>query len=532
MDKKERSKRLIRLFAKKDLEEIDRREINDMMGPDFDAEFFIHFFNKFFSASLLVHHLAGMQKIPIALEPYYSTLLTYSKNDRITCEVRYMQLKKLMSTLQENGIKAVIMKGFCYNYYIYSDIPYFRKAGDFDILVDTPDLVLCHRILQKNGFITTVSEDRLVEIIGEPHHHLRPYTNTKQNNTIEIHKLTYYPGYLNLREIYNNAVNIDGLFLVSQEDLCLISAHHLYSHLPCNIRNLKYNFPRMIMDFVEAYHSIQDTGTIANRIQAIGNQLIFDEMIQMTNRYYQGEKFSTKEQFRINSASYDLFDLFFAMPPVSDDNHVITQDIEHGISSRYYEISDYDVKKVGMVPIWPTPYYVKFGEIKDHIGIQYNIKLQKGSIRLDIWSQDLGHISNVKDGFNDIFTYFILKIAGEYDAQPQILYIQPNKVSLKSIFYFSEGADTDCKPFIESKSNGKLSEGGGQYHYIATIDFENIRDRDVIQMQGRLYFDLLCFYHEAGAYYNSVLIGDYNGYRDVVFSRPRVGYKRAIMEQN
>lgn len=127
--------------------------------------------------------------------------LSYRKTG-IRNTLRYEELKKVLRSFEEAGIRTLILKGAALAQEVWGNVA-LRDMADIDLLVREEDLEKADTVLIESGY-GYYEGYRAKEWYEENHHHLAPYNNPAKSMVIEVHR---------------NIVKPNGLFRINADEL-------------------------------------------------------------------------------------------------------------------------------------------------------------------------------------------------------------------------------------------------------------------------------------------------------------------------
>lgn len=534
-------KKLFLIFSKTSLAKGEKTFILDLLQNQYDFKKFISLFLSDFSASLLIMHFNNIKecenkKNTKNLQDILTYLDKMYEKEKSLLYPLYDESKKVLEYLHNSGLKVVVMKGKSYDLFVYHNSSYERITWDLDIIVSQQDIRLAHKLLVDYGFSNPMTDDTLIEYIAEPHHHLRIYRKELSKNStccIEIHKDTIFPGELSLKALYNDSTEIDKINYINNLDLCILSAHHLYSHLPVSVRNLKYNFLKLIMDLFESYNTIDDKNKLNKRIKKLGVERVFTNMLSLVKKYYSGNEFSNTNKFNVRKSNYDLFDLFLNKREIIKDikncnpfpQSVLNIDCYKNTDGRadkhdWYYFTNMNVIQEDSVVFWPSPYYLQLSEIEYDIEINFNVSYSDEYLIFNVKGNNLGNFSNGVHGFHDIYSHFIVKLGYEYNKPTQQFLLQPKMGLMDSIYTYGKFENALEKPLCDKNSFGNLLFAKNSYNFCGIINKKSIDNYEVMYKNRHFYMDFYYFHINKNNFYNNAIMCWQNGFNsDYIFNK-------------
>ncbi len=184
-------------------------------------------------APLLYHHLKKLQenrfipkKVMDKLEKAYYANVARNM-------YHYEELKRILETFYEKGVKVIVLKGAALDKVVYGDIG-LRTFGDLDLLVKEEDLAYAKKIMSDLEYVST--PDKVTEEWRkENHFHLPPYIQPEKSIVVEIHwNITGDSFHINIDEWWKMAkvIRIDNCqaLIPSPEDMIIHLCLHLFNH--------------------------------------------------------------------------------------------------------------------------------------------------------------------------------------------------------------------------------------------------------------------------------------------------------------
>jgi hypothetical protein len=229
---------------------------------------------------------------------------------------------------RQNGIKAVIIKGLSFSRFFPDSVRYF---GDVDLIVLPENMLSVKKILENQfGFRVDMdefydfakSEEKIVDGTIDYIHVV--YGNEKL--WIEAHPATTYWSWVNLRSLYENAVEENGLYLLTPVDCFHMAAAHIWNHNPQHIQHVSHGICtlKLYVDLREIYLYLLRMGM---------KEELYNSIISNQYESFSFEALKTCEQL----FSEQLIEDDFPIPERILDRAYITPFVKTDISTLIFE---------------------------------------------------------------------------------------------------------------------------------------------------------------------------------------------------
>ena len=134
-------------------------------------------------APLLYHNLKNISKGHCIPQEVMDQLRTAYHGNLARNMYLYAELKRILETFCDKGVKVIVLKGAALAKTVYSDIG-LRQMSDVDLLVKKEDLPCAEKIM--SGLDYRFQGDMPPEWYRENHQHIS-YVNSEKNIPVEIH---------------------------------------------------------------------------------------------------------------------------------------------------------------------------------------------------------------------------------------------------------------------------------------------------------------------------------------------------------
>ena len=217
----------------------------------------------------------------IFLKFKHSYLHTFSSNLK-----RYNEISSFLTELQNNKIRAILLKGGALAEIIYQDIG-LRMMTDIDILVKVEDIEQAEKILKSLGFLqTTIYSSKLSHKL-KLHHQI---SYKKNNLMIELHwniLASHHRFEVNINEFIENSKEISiqnkKSYIFSPENLLQHLSLHFSHHI--NTKEFRLSWLLDIYKVLQFYKEKIDWKYLYENSKKYGFAQIIFENLYLANKY-------------------------------------------------------------------------------------------------------------------------------------------------------------------------------------------------------------------------------------------------------
>jgi len=226
-----KEEQLLLAVARLELSELDTRKLQKLLEDSPDWSAVMEMADLHCVTPLIYHHLkkAGNYYPAIPLQARKELKHAYYQN-LLRNEILFHELKKILSELNEQGIKVIVLKGALFAEMLYKN-PALRTMSDIDILVKPVDFEKVAAYLVNADYERSSDVEHIVR--ERRYHHAQ---FLKMGIMIEVHKGLAQPRRfkMDMDKIWKRSipVSIDGVdaLRLSNEDIILHLCLHMIYH--------------------------------------------------------------------------------------------------------------------------------------------------------------------------------------------------------------------------------------------------------------------------------------------------------------